>query len=105
MNDSQPQLDYLREFTPDVVGALTNLGQVSAYYDANGHYARTSPMFGAFGLDGANQLTDKPPFERYQGLQVVHSRCPGGSRPAAAGRFRAAGRARLSDTSSTPPGP
>ena len=31
MNDSQHQLDYLREYTPDVVAALTNLGQVGAY--------------------------------------------------------------------------
>ena len=44
-NDSQPQVDYLREYTPDVVAALTNLGQAGAYYDANGHYARTQPCF------------------------------------------------------------
>jgi phospholipid/cholesterol/gamma-HCH transport system substrate-binding protein len=104
MNDSQKQLDYLREFTPDIVGALTNLGQVSAYYDANGHYARTQPMFGAFGLDGANQLTSKPPFERYQGLQVVRSRCPGGAvQPAPDGSspFAVPG----CQPTSTPPGP
>jgi phospholipid/cholesterol/gamma-HCH transport system substrate-binding protein len=79
MNDSQAQLDYLREFTPDVVAALTNLGQAGAYYDANGHYQRTQPMFGAFGLDASNQLTEKPPSDRYLGLQEVHSRCPGGA--------------------------
>lgn len=79
MNDSQKQLDYLREFTPDLVAALANLGQTAAYYDANGHYSRTQPMFGAFGLDGSNQLTSKPPSQRYQGLQEVHSRCPGGA--------------------------
>ena len=79
MNDSQNQLDYLREFAPDVVAALTNLGQAGAYYDANGHYQRTQPVFGAFGLDASNQLTSKPPADRYQGLQEVHSRCPGGA--------------------------
>ena len=79
LNDSQAQLDYLREYTPDVVGALTNIGQSSAYYDANGHYVRTQPMFAAFGLSGANQLTSKFPSQRYQGLQVVHGRCPGGA--------------------------
>jgi phospholipid/cholesterol/gamma-HCH transport system substrate-binding protein len=79
MNQSQAQLDYLREFVPDVVAALTNLGQIGAYYDANGHYARTQPMFGAFGLNAANQLTSKPPSQRYQGLHVVRRRCPGGA--------------------------
>ncbi len=79
MNGSQAQLDYLREFTPDVVGALTNLGQASGYYDANGHYTRTQPFFGAFGLDAAGELTAQPPSDRYQGLQIVHGRCPGGA--------------------------
>jgi phospholipid/cholesterol/gamma-HCH transport system substrate-binding protein len=80
MNDSQSQLNYLREYTPDVVAALANLGQASAYYDANGHYTRTQPMFSAFGLSSANELTPLPPNQtRYQGLQVVHGRCPGGA--------------------------
>jgi phospholipid/cholesterol/gamma-HCH transport system substrate-binding protein len=77
MNASQAQLDYLREYAPDVVGALTNLGQIGGYYDANGHYARTQPDFFAFGLNGANELTDLPPSLRYHGLQVVRNRCPG----------------------------
>jgi phospholipid/cholesterol/gamma-HCH transport system substrate-binding protein len=79
MNDSQAQLDYLREFAPDVVAAISSLGQAGGYYDANGHYQRTQPVFGAFGVDATNQLTEKPPSDRYLGLQEVHSRCPGGS--------------------------
>jgi phospholipid/cholesterol/gamma-HCH transport system substrate-binding protein len=77
LNVSQNQVDYLREYTPDVVAALTNLGQAGAYYDANGHYTRTQPFFSAFGLNSANELTDKPPSQRYDGLHVVHGRCPG----------------------------
>ncbi len=76
-NDSQPQVDYFRQYTPDVVAALTNLGQIGGYFDANGHYARTQPFFAAFGLDGANQLTSRPPSQRFQGLQVARNRCPG----------------------------
>jgi phospholipid/cholesterol/gamma-HCH transport system substrate-binding protein len=76
-SDSQQQLDYLREYTPDVVAALTNLGQVGAYYDANGHYERTQPVLFPFALNGSNQLTTQFPSQRYQGLQVVHDRCPG----------------------------
>ncbi len=80
MNQSQNQVDYLRDYTPDVVAALTNLGQTSAYYDANGHYTRIQPIFSAFGLSGANELTPLPPNQtRYQGLQNVHGRCPGGA--------------------------
>jgi phospholipid/cholesterol/gamma-HCH transport system substrate-binding protein len=79
MNVTQAQLDYFREYTPDVVAALSNLGQTGAYYDANGHYARTQPVFAPFAVNAANQLTTKPASGRYQGLQVVHGRCPGGA--------------------------
>jgi phospholipid/cholesterol/gamma-HCH transport system substrate-binding protein len=80
MNQSQNQLDYLREYAPDVVAALTNLGQASSYYDANGHYVRTQPVFDAFTTDAANQLQPIPAFaNRGTGLQVVSGRCPGGA--------------------------
>jgi len=79
MNASQTQLDNLREYTPDVVAALSDVGQASGYYDANGHYVRVQPTFFAFGTDGSNQLTARPPADRYQGLQTVKSRCPGGA--------------------------
>ncbi|MBV9335612.1 MAG: MCE family protein [Solirubrobacterales bacterium] len=79
MNASQNQLDNLREYTPDVVAALADVGQASAYYDANGHYVRVQPTFFAFGTDNQNQLTTRPPSERYLGLQLARARCPGGS--------------------------
>jgi phospholipid/cholesterol/gamma-HCH transport system substrate-binding protein len=79
MNSSQTQLDTLREYTPDVVAALTDIGQASGYYDANGHYVRVQPTFFAFGTDSQGQLTQRPPSERYEGLQVAHDRCPGGA--------------------------
>jgi len=104
LNDSQAQLDYLREYTPDVVGALTNVGQASAYYDANGHYLRSQPDFFPFGVNAANQLTARPPFARYQGVQVVHGRCPGGSvQPSPDGSAPQA--VPGCQPSSTPPGP
>jgi phospholipid/cholesterol/gamma-HCH transport system substrate-binding protein len=79
MNASQTQLDTLREYTPDVVAALTNLGQASAYYDANGHYIRVQPTFFAFGTGSQGELTTRPPSERYDGLQTAYARCPGGA--------------------------
>jgi phospholipid/cholesterol/gamma-HCH transport system substrate-binding protein len=77
MNNSQAQLDYLREYTPDVVGALTNLGQIGANYDANGHYTRTQPDLFPFTLNDAGQLTMQFPSQRYAGLHSVRNRCPG----------------------------
>jgi phospholipid/cholesterol/gamma-HCH transport system substrate-binding protein len=78
-NDSQPQVDYFREYTPDVVAALTNLGQIGGYFDANGHYARTQPFFAPFGLNGANELTSRPDSLRFQGMSTARTRCPGGA--------------------------
>ncbi|MFZ0042396.1 MAG: MlaD family protein [Solirubrobacteraceae bacterium] len=103
-NASQAQLDYLREYAPDVVAALTNLGQVGAYYDANGHYVRTQPDTLPFTINSSNQLTMQFPSQRYQGLHAVHDRCPGaavqptpdGSAPASVPGC---------STSSVPPGP
>ena len=104
MNASQDQLDYLREFTPDLVAALTNLGQAAGYYDANGHYTRTQPVFGAFALNGANQLQSQSPALRYSGLHVVRSRCPGGAvqpTPDGSAPVRVPG----CNPANTPPGP
>jgi phospholipid/cholesterol/gamma-HCH transport system substrate-binding protein len=104
MNQSQAQLDYLREYAPDVVGALTNLGQTNGYYDANGHYSRTMPYFNAFSVNGFNQLTPRPNSERYSGLQVVSGRCPGGAlqpTPDGSAPWAVPG----CNPSATPPGP
>jgi phospholipid/cholesterol/gamma-HCH transport system substrate-binding protein len=74
---SQPQLNYLRYYTPDVVAALSNIGQASSYYDANGHYVRTQPDSFAFQINGANELVAQPPSQRYAGLTHAAQRCPG----------------------------
>ena len=104
MNDTQNQVNYLREYAPDIVGALTNLGQTGAYYDANGHYARTQPFFNAFGVNAANELTMRPPSLRYEGLNVVRGRCPGSavqSAPDGSAPWQVPG----CELSATPPGP
>lgn len=104
LNDSQAQLDYLREYTPDVIAALANLGQASGYYDANGHYTRTQPFFGAFGVNAANQLVPRLPSQRYDGLAVAKGRCPGGA-VQSSGASGPAHAVPGCTTSSTPPGP
>jgi phospholipid/cholesterol/gamma-HCH transport system substrate-binding protein len=101
---ARPQLDTLRQYTPDVVAALTNVGQAGAYYDANGHYVRTQPLLFPFTTDSMGQLVSQSPALRYQGLTHVTNRCPGsavqpapdGSSPSAVGGC---------DPSQVPPGP
>jgi phospholipid/cholesterol/gamma-HCH transport system substrate-binding protein len=104
LNQSQAQLDSLRVYTPDIVAALSNLGQAGAYYDANGHYARTTPAVFPFQLDAMNRLQEKPAFERYAGLHVVSRRCPGSAiqpTPDGSAPWKVPG----CQTSQVPPGP
>jgi phospholipid/cholesterol/gamma-HCH transport system substrate-binding protein len=76
---SSGQIEALREYTPDIVAALANTGQLDGYYDANGHYGRGEPFYGAYGISGGT-LTDQSPADRYNGLTVVKTgRCPGGA--------------------------
>jgi len=104
MNASQTQLDNLREYTPDVIAALADVGQASGYYDADGHYVRVQPTFFAFGTNSSNQLVAQSPADRYQGLQKATSRCPGGAvQPAPDGSSPVA--VAGCQPGSTPPGP
>ena len=50
----QPVLEFIRPYTPDLVGWFRDFGQGAANYDANGHFARIQPIFNAF------QFTDNP---------------------------------------------
>ena len=100
---SSGQIQALREYAPDIVAALANTGQIDGYYDANGHYGRGEPFYGAYGISGGT-LTDNPPQDRYNGLTVVGTgRCPGGAtQPADASMPEPVSGC---DTSNTPPGP
>ena len=76
-SESRAQIDYLRDYTPDVTAALSDIGQASSYYDANGHYVRTAPVLYPFTTDSMGQLVAQNPADRYAGLQHVSTRCPG----------------------------
>jgi phospholipid/cholesterol/gamma-HCH transport system substrate-binding protein len=103
-NNSEAQIEYLRDYAPDVVAALSDIGQAGSYYDANGHYLRSQPSLLPFTLNGSNQLTTQFPGARYSGLQQIRNRCPGsavqpspdGSSPQSVPGCQ---------TSSVPPGP
>jgi phospholipid/cholesterol/gamma-HCH transport system substrate-binding protein len=108
---SSGQIQYLREYTPEIIAALTNIGQINGYYDANGHYARTEPFYGAYGISGS-ELTDTLPDDaqnggtpdRYGGLALSKTgRCPG-SATQSAGDGSMPESVSGCDTSNTPPG-
>ena len=100
---SSGQIQALREYTPDIVAALANTGQLNGYYDANGHYARGDPFYGAYGTSSGT-LTDQLPADRYKGLSVVKTgRCPGGATQPADGSMPVS--VSGCDKSNTPAGP
>lgn len=85
LDESAPVLSFIRPYAPELVGFARSFGSAAATYDANGHYARTVPVFDAFAFqDDANggTLTEKPVSERGRSpyLQGGHvRRCPGAS--------------------------
>lgn len=81
MRMGQPVLDFLRPYTPELVGWIQSTGQATANYDANGHYARVMEIVNAFTLTDSPAgpvLKALPPAERQVGLQSGQiKRCPG----------------------------
>jgi phospholipid/cholesterol/gamma-HCH transport system substrate-binding protein len=101
---SEPQLNYLRGYAPDVVAALSDVGQASSDYDAFGHYVRTQPDSFALTINGANELVQQFPQDRYAGLHHVSQRCPGSAvQPAPDGSSPNA--VSGCDSTQVPPGP
>jgi phospholipid/cholesterol/gamma-HCH transport system substrate-binding protein len=87
LKESVPITAFFGPYSPDLSGTLRTFGQAGAYYDANGHYARVTPVFPSFTLGENNNLT---PASGAQGLANLKSgqlrRCPGGAtQPAADG--------------------
>lgn len=100
---SSGQIAALREYTPDIVAALANTGQLGGYYDANGHYGRAEPFYGAYGISGGT-LTSQSPADRYKGLTVARTgRCPGGATQPAGGSMPVS--VPGCDSANTPAGP
>jgi phospholipid/cholesterol/gamma-HCH transport system substrate-binding protein len=87
LRKSQPVVEFIRPYIPDLVGWFRDFGQSAAYYDANGHYARVMPVFDAFNfVDDAQggHLEAKPADQRGQS-PFLHlgnlRRCPGSAGP------------------------
>lgn len=87
----QPNLNFIRAYTPDLFNGFARLGQVSAPYDGNGHYIRGSiANLNLFKYDEENRdLEPIAPSEQYDAFGSsagVRRLCPGGaSQPTADG--------------------
>lgn len=78
----QPNLNFARAYTPDIFNGFGKVGQVTGYYDGNGHYARVQPAdLNLFRYDGGSgKLEPIPPSGQYEAFGAsagVKRRCPG----------------------------
>jgi phospholipid/cholesterol/gamma-HCH transport system substrate-binding protein len=112
LNDSQENIEFARPYAPDLMAFVTKFGQATAYYDANGHYARvTLPATGLFNYDAATGMLDpQPASQRFDQLDFEPSLtpCPGAAtQPAPDGSSPFLDDGRLAgkcDPADTPPG-
>jgi phospholipid/cholesterol/gamma-HCH transport system substrate-binding protein len=81
-------LEFVRPYTPDLVGWFRDFGQGAANYDANGHFARIQPIFNAFSFadnPAGGVLSPIPPANRFDGFENGQiKRCPGAATQAPA---------------------
>jgi phospholipid/cholesterol/gamma-HCH transport system substrate-binding protein len=81
LQKSQPVVTFIRPFAPELIGWIRDFGQGASSYDANGHYARISPIFNAYSFTAnptGGILTPVPPVGRSQFAQTDQlKRCPG----------------------------
>ena len=78
----QPTLNFARAYTPDIFNGLGKVGQVTGYYDGNGHYARAQLALNLFQRTSSGQLEPIPPSRQYESFGSsadVRRPCPGGS--------------------------
>jgi phospholipid/cholesterol/gamma-HCH transport system substrate-binding protein len=83
----QPNLNFARAYTPDIFNGLGRLGEITGYYDGNGHYARVQLSNLNIFNDEGGQLKPIPPSKQYEAFgssAAVRRPCPGGVTQAAA---------------------
>jgi phospholipid/cholesterol/gamma-HCH transport system substrate-binding protein len=111
---SQPVLEYIRPYTPELTGWFHDFGQGTANYDANGHFARIQPIFNAFQFTNTptgGTLVPNTMNGRFNDLEKYqNARCPGSaSQPTADGSAPFLDDGNLGaddcDPSQVPPGP
>jgi phospholipid/cholesterol/gamma-HCH transport system substrate-binding protein len=81
---SQKIIEFIRPYAPDFTAWIEKFAHATSYYDANGHYARVSPVFHAFsfsegGTNGDGVLSPITPAQRAAIVTDRRNdrRCPG----------------------------
>ncbi len=82
LNQTQDEVQFIRPYSPDLVGWLAKFGEVTSFYDGNGHYARVnaanSNLFKCTPVAGTCTLTPIPESQQFAGLDFqISTRCPG----------------------------
>jgi phospholipid/cholesterol/gamma-HCH transport system substrate-binding protein len=77
---AEPVFTYARPYTTELVGWIKNYGQSAASYDANGHFAKISPLLGGFHFNGS-ELVPQPVHRLNDVAQRQEKRCPGTAAP------------------------
>lgn len=83
----QPNLNFARAYTPDLFNGIGKLGQVTGYYDGNGHYARaalTAQNLFAYADGSLNPITKAQQYNVFGSSASVRRPCPGAATQAAA---------------------
>ncbi|MGC1852945.1 MAG: MlaD family protein [Solirubrobacterales bacterium] len=81
IEDFQPSLNMARAYTPDIFNGFGRLGQITGYYDGNGHYARALLVLNLFQRNAGGVLEPIPPSQQYDsfgGAANTRRPCPGG---------------------------
>jgi phospholipid/cholesterol/gamma-HCH transport system substrate-binding protein len=85
LKESVPITFFFGPYAPDLSGTLRTFGQGGSYYDANGHYARITPILPEFALGENNTLKPTTPQQALANLKSGQlRRCPGGATQPAA---------------------
>jgi phospholipid/cholesterol/gamma-HCH transport system substrate-binding protein len=83
IEDFQPNLNFIRAYTPDFFNAIGKLGQVAGYYDGNGHYVRAATAGQNLFRYNAESSELEPISKAQQfdafGSAQTRTRCPGGA--------------------------
>ncbi len=77
----QPNLNFIRSYTPDLFNGFGKLGLAAGYYDGNGHYLRASTsMQNLFSYEGGElkPIAKGEQFDDIAPLAGTRRRCPGG---------------------------
>lgn len=90
IQDFLPDLTLWRAYTPDFFNGFGKLGQITATYDGNGHYARAQVVVNLFKRNAESgtlePIAPSEQYDAYGGSAPVRRPCPGGgTQPAADG--------------------